>query len=386
MVNDFDQHHDLHLHLKTLRECSPARATQLDEAFSATVLFYGLNPNRRELRHLESLDDYLSVVGTANAFQKMRYWELDQPTDDPLIGKVWLPIHSEILRATEQLFLREGRRVQTIIDRVERAVHGALLPSDRLGYSPGTEQEQSVIAYIKWVKTFPSRREAFASAVQQKFSVGDDYANHMVLTAYRTLAELNDAAVSFFVSRSAVLPSQPREPTPPVDWLDSPQEHHGTVRTPGGTLLGFVDRSVDGVWNITPAVDGPVRVAALARSQTDARCYLAQLLSVPTNAIIDGSASELRLVGEEFNLFEINYQRIDDAGVGAEETDAWTHKLTVWDSQHGISEGQTVRFEVIGNETRVLMNVLEGSVVKVEGPEIFVLGIDSLEPRRELDI
>ena len=381
--NDFEHRHDLHKHLKTLQQCRPDYATQLGEAFDATVMFYELNTNHRDLLHLQSLDKYLSVVGTDKAFEYMRYWELDQPTDDPLIGKIWLPIHSEILRATEQLFYKDDHKVRTISDRVERAVHEALFPTEPLAYSPGTEQEKSVKAYIKWVTAFPSRREAFADAVRQEFSVGDAYANQMVRAACQTLTGSDDAAVSFFVSRSQVLPHQPREPTPLVDWLGQRKELHGEVKTPGSTTLGFIDRAVDGAWHVTPAIGWGFRISALLQSQTDARCYLAQLLSMPAHATIDGITKPIRLVGEKVNPFEPNYRRIYAAVSETEERDDWTRKLTLWDDQHGIREGQTVKFELTESDPQIFMKTLECNIIKVEGPEIYVSEIDKIESQRD---
>ena len=74
---DFKEDHNLHTHLKTLRLCDTSTAEYLDLAFDAAVQFYGLNTNRGELKHLRSLHTYLSLTGTAAAFDKMRYWELD---------------------------------------------------------------------------------------------------------------------------------------------------------------------------------------------------------------------------------------------------------------------------------------------------------------------
>ena len=62
---EFTDHHNLHTHFRTLRHCDPDVAEYLDEAFHAATQFYGLNTNVAELKHLESLDAYLPMVGTS---------------------------------------------------------------------------------------------------------------------------------------------------------------------------------------------------------------------------------------------------------------------------------------------------------------------------------
>ena len=54
-----------------------------------------------------------------------------------LIGRIWLPIHLEILRALREVYLSGGERSpETVIERVERTVHQAMWPMHDLAYSP----------------------------------------------------------------------------------------------------------------------------------------------------------------------------------------------------------------------------------------------------------
>ena len=122
--------------------------TVLERTFDDTTAFYGLNPNHPDLGHVRSLDAYLGAVGTADAFEKMRYWELNPDQDEPLFGKIWPTIHREILLAISQLYASNHSESETIAGRVERMVHNALLPTEKLVYSPGSNHEATVNATL----------------------------------------------------------------------------------------------------------------------------------------------------------------------------------------------------------------------------------------------
>ncbi len=136
---EFEKVHDLRDLLEVLRECSQGDAEFLVEYFDAAVRFYGPNTNQKGLTHLKSLHRYLSQVGTEDAFQRIRYWELTPSLSEPLIGQIWLPIHTEIMYGLWELCRRAQEKPKwTIKHRVEAAAREALWPIGRLAYGPGT--------------------------------------------------------------------------------------------------------------------------------------------------------------------------------------------------------------------------------------------------------
>lgn len=218
----------------------------------------------------------------------MRYWEIDQSPDD-LIGRIWLPLHLEVLRALRGAYLYGDRRTpETIIDRVERTVHRALWSNADLAYVPGSAKETDVSEYIAWLRTHGNFREALGEALRSRFSIGNQFMNKAVAQAYETLRKSQDPAVLYLTTRLDVLPLQPRDFIPEVEWLGAEKERNGMVKTPSGHCLGFIERSADGLWHITPSRDGPVGIAARATTQTDARSYLAQLLTGPATITANG--------------------------------------------------------------------------------------------------
>ncbi len=373
------KHHDLRKHLETLRHCDTDTAAYLEHAFNAATSFYNLNANRPELKHLQSLGSYFSEVGTARAFETMRYWEIDQSPDD-LIGQIWLPLHLEILRALRGVYLYEDeKRRHTVVDRVERAVREAMWSDADLAYVPGSAKEVNVSEYIAWLRTHATFRRALGEAIRSGFSIGNQFMNKTVAQAYEILRQSKDPAVLYLTTRLDVLPPQPRDFIPEVEWLGPVKERSGMVKTPSGHNLGFIDRSADGLWHITPSRDGPVSVAARAKSQTDARCYLAQLLTGPATLTAAGIGKTARLVGEGREKIQLNYEW-ERAGRASEiRTISWSHKLEFWDTDHEIQVGQAIRVEVKDDDGDNVVYVLEGDVTDVDAHVVCVVGHDYLD-------
>ena len=205
---EFDKHHDLHKHLRQLRKFDPSAVAFLERVFDDTTTFYGLNPNHSDLGHIRSLNDYLATVGTAKAFDRMRYWELNPEREEPLFRKIWPTIHREILLAISKLYVSNPSEGETITGRVEQMVHDALFPTEQLGYSPGSDHEATVRRYIDWILSHASRQEALTQAFQLDFAIGDKFMNKMVSQAYQSLTQSPDPATRFLISRIDVLPTQ----------------------------------------------------------------------------------------------------------------------------------------------------------------------------------
>ncbi len=135
-----------------------------------------------------------------------------------------------------------------------------------------------------------------ADAVQKGFNIGDDFMSDVAKNAHTDLLNSSDPAVKYFANTLDVLPKQPRDVSPPVDWLGLEMERFGSVKTPAGTHLGCIERGFDGLWCITPSQEGLVGVSAKAKTQTDARCYLAILLTSLARVTVEDKDRSIRLV------------------------------------------------------------------------------------------
>ena len=371
--------HDLAQRYRELLQYDSTSALFLERAFQAAVRHYRYNPNAADTQHLKSLDMYLRLSGSTQAFQGMRYWELTQSLDEILLRRIHLSMHIELLQGLREVLSAPNGAMETAEGRVERAVEDAMWPAIDLAYSSGTPKEHSVRSYIEWIQGFKTRSEALTVAVQKGFAIGDDFMEHVARKAYRSLLESVDPAVRYFASTLDVLPRQPRDVVPCVEWLDPKQERRGLVRTPAGTVLGLIERDLDGLWYITPLRQGLVRVSAKTTSQTNARSYLGTLLTRPARSTVEGEDRNLRIVGSDHHLYERNHNEISRRLGRAGDDKTWTHKITLWDGSHGIEVNNAVRTEVKIAETEGVVAVLEGTVTEVAEHEVYVSGNDTLE-------
>ena len=245
--------HDLRDRYLEMAQYDAASARFLETAFETAVRHYRFNPNARYLKHLKSLETYLQITGSDPAFNDIRYWEKTQSLNEILLRQVSLSLHIELLHGLSAVLLGSDRPTMTVADRVERAVENAMLPPGSLSYGPGTPKEHSVHSYVDWRRGFSSWRKALANAVQGRFQIGDDFIEDVARNAYGHLLNSSDPAVRYFASTLDVLPTQPRDLIPPVEWLGSERERFGSVKTPAGTHLGFIERGLDRLWYITPS-------------------------------------------------------------------------------------------------------------------------------------
>ena len=364
--------HNLNHRYQELQRHDPGSARFLEEIFAAAVQHYRYNPNTANMTHLKTLERYLEVAGSARAFQDIRYWELTQSLDEMVLRRIYLSIHIELLHGLSDILLAPNRQVETVKNRVERAVKSAMWRTKDMGYSSGTPKEQSVKSYMQWRRGFSTWSDALAAAVQEDFNIGDDFMANTARNAYRTLFEAVDPAVRYFVNTMDVLPRQPRDMIPCVDWRDPERERIGSVSTPAGTMLGLIERGLDALWYITPLEEGVV--SAKARSQTDARCYLANLLTKPARINVGGEERSLRIVREEGDFFQRNYDEITWPNEQTGDGKTWTHKVTLWDKDHGIEVNERVRVEVRLEEMEGVVEILEGTVTEVAVHEVYVSG------------
>ena len=368
------KNHDLPSRLYELRQHEPESAKFLEKAFEDAVRNYRYNANATHMKHLKSLDTYLEATGSDDSFQDIRYWELNQSTNETILRMIYVTLHMELLHAMSEILLAPERPKDTVSTRVERAVRDAMFSSRELIYSPGSEKERSVESYIAWLKGFKGFREALTAAFKVGVATSDDFMAGILGKAHRTLIESTDPAVRYFAETLTVLPKQQRDAIPDVEWLGSEPFRSGMVSTPGGDVLGFIDRRSDGMWAITPSRNGPVATSAIAESQTAARCYLAELLTRTAMVIIGNEQRQLRIVGKEYDLFKKNHgqlERWQDGMGGAEEP---TLQVTLWDETHGLSVGNAVRLETPSSTSKGIVSILEGTVARVQGHQVYVQG------------
>lgn len=367
----YEKNHNLRPNFQKLMACNSCAAKFLEAAFDDAVRFYGFKRNSKGFTHLKSIEAYFSVTGNKKAFDRMRYWEIEQPPEE-VIGKVSLLIHGELLRALRQLF-GCGMDRRTVSQRVEGIVFEALV-NDRwaeLGHPPGSPKEAEVESYLEWLKGFSFRSEALADAKRRNFDIGNATANSVLVSAYQSLSQVNDPGVRYYLSTLDTLPRQQRDYIPEVEWLGPAAFQRGLVKSPAGSPLGYIERRTDGLWNIIPEVDGLVRVHTTAETQTDARAWLADLLSHPVTVAVAGTRRSLRLVGEAERLLMKPW-----VGLGDDTTppESRTWELEFWDEGHGLELGNEITIEFQENPEEPVIQALKGTVSAVDRWKVSVNG------------
>ena len=238
----------------------------------------------------------------------------------------------------------------------------------------GSEKERSVRSYLEWLNGFDCCGKALAEAVRNGVPEGDGLMLEVTSKAFQELAQSTDPAVRYFAETLTVLPRQQRDAIPYVEWLGPTTHQMGIVSTPGGDELGDIRRRPDGLWNITPSRDGPVTVTAIAESQTDARCYLADLLTRPARLIVENDERDLRIVGEGLGIFEAAYYLDSNQWEATSGNEQHISQVTFWDDAHSIKVGDVVRLEVQSSKYPRTMDVLEGAVRDVKEHKVFIDG------------
>ncbi len=368
--------HDLPSRLNELGQYQPESAKFLEDAFGEAVRHYRYNANAAHMKHLKSLKAYFEATGSDKDFQDIRYWEQTQSTDEIIVRQIYLTLHMELLHALKEILLAPERLKDTVSTRVERAVRDAMFSNRELSYAPGSDKESSVESYIDWMRGFVNLREAMSEAVRDGVASGDAFLLAVLKEAYQELITSTDPAVRYFAETLTVLSKLPRDAIPCIKWLGPEKYQAGLVSTPGGDSLGFIDRRPDRLWNITPIRNGAVMVTAIAESQTDARCHLADLLTRNARVIVGHEEKQLRIVGEEHYLFKKDFDQSTRWWEDMADAEKPTFQVTFWDNTHGITSGDMVRLETQSKSSPRVIDTLEGTVVDVNDHEIFVQGIE----------
>ena len=382
-----DRIHALNRLYRDLRTHDNVAADFLAGSFDDAVRFFGYNVNAKGFGHFRSLDDYLSKVGTENAFKALRYWAIgESPKGENPIPYISPPIHRELLRAVWCLFFPNRR--ETVSGRVERIVTHAMFNGRHIVYgSDDTSTEQSVRRYREWLfNEHATCCSALEEAVEQRFVVKDDeFANQTVRDAYKDLQQSKDPAVQYYLTTLSYLPegSQWRNPAavPEIEWFNQDQTS-GMVATPASTPLGFVEKLADDGWGITPSEDGLVRVTEIARALRDAKAYLVNRLTREVSVTVNGESKQLRMVGDRD--FFPKPAWTGDPGTSM-DTALNTYDLELWDSNHGLLPGEKVSMELQSEAGRKFVSVLEGTVTTVTEQKVSIKGTDMFRSRETVD-
>ena len=368
--------HSLDRLYRDLRDCDEASADYLGKAFEDAVRFFGYNVNVERFEHFRSLEDYLVKVGTKDAFQDLRYWAIEEPSKEDPIPRICPLVHRELLCALRCLFLPNRR--ETASDRVERKVAQAMSRGGYIAYvADDTQKKQSVQWYKNWLcNTHTSSRLALKEAVDKGFSITDDeFVIEMLRDAYNELRQSEDPAVQYYIRTLEYLPkgSQRRNPgaIPEIEWHQEDQS--GSVVTPAGTCLGFIEKYADGAWGIEPLGGSAY---ATAWSIADAKHYLVNGLTRQVTVTVSGEPKQLRAVTGQDSFHPSNPSWTPDIEDPA-------YEVEFWDANHGLRPGEEVSMELQSDAVQRLVSVLEGTVTKVEEQKVSVTGTDCADVKKD---
>ncbi len=377
---EFEETHALLKLFRRLEAVDRDTGTFLTVAFRDAVEFYGYNVNADGFNQFRSLEDYLARVGGQKAFELYRYWTLDNLSETGQdIPPISLPVHRELLQAIALLVGPEMRR--TVSQRVDQAIFHAMSDTGHMWYTDtDTKKQAQVRNYLSWFQAQKAPyRFVLKDVVRRKFRVGEDeYTGRVLKKAYERLRQSEDPATRYFINRLEYLPKNSQKPIagfyPNVEWFND-KETRGMVVTPGGSLLGFVERYADGGWGIEPAETGLARVTDVAETFADAKSYLVDRLTRRIDVKFGNVVREMRIVSD--SDFIVPAQRGDDWTDTANVTESY--ELEFWDDQHGLQSGAPIMARLRHKEHPSLVSVLEGNVCSVDGAKVWVSGSELLD-------
>ena len=248
---DIVKDHHLGKRFRELKEHDSASAEFLEDVFVAARSHYGIDHESKGMKHFRRLETYLKTTASDDAFNNdkgIRYWELYPTLENALLRQVHLSIHMELLYGLHEILIEPDRDKETVEARVERAVETAMFPNGGMSYSLAMAGESTAKMYREWLNQFCTLREALADAVKGDFNLGNELAATTARSAYETLSDAKDPAVSHFARTLDILPPQPRDVIPDVEWLDGNRRQRGRVSTPSGVDLGFIEQGPHGLW------------------------------------------------------------------------------------------------------------------------------------------
>lgn len=354
------------------KACEVKSADFLAKAFDDAVRFFGYDANAKRFHHLRSLDRYLSKTGTEKAFNVLRYWAIEPPSNgETPIPYIEPPIHRELLCALSCLC--ETNRRETVSDRVERKVAKAMLPRKlilvRAGESENTARNPSDIWYENWIFSGHDTWDSvIKEAILKNFDVkeNDESVRRRLSEAYQALKESNDPAVRYFIRTLTYLPegSQKSIPDaiPEIKWSNADKTEHtvGMVVTPADTLLGAIEKIHDEAWEITPYEDGWTEVTDIAESETDAANYLVNRRTMEITVTVHGESRKLRIIDSRNFTLIVKYF---DPAPRSENSNRY--RMEFWDRNHRLNTGDKASIELTWGIHDEYTDVIEATVTAV---------------------
>ena len=350
-------------------KCDQRSANYLAKAFGDAVEFFGYNLN--VVGHFRSLDDYLAKVGTEGAFEEFRYWAIGETRIvESAIANISPPVHRELLRALWCLFLPRVR--ETVSQRVEREVAEAMFRRIHLyDGSDDERKEYSVRQYKNWLfKEHHTCCSALEEAVKQGFTIkeGDEFVSQTLREAYNDLRQSKDPAVQYYIGKLSYLPKgsqwQNPEANPRMTWSNEAKTA-GLVETPAGTCLGFIEKYADGGWGIEPMEESLAQ--DIAECAADARHYLVNRLTKQVTVTVEGKPRQMRIVSEH------DFFLPRDPGWTSDIENAY--EVEFWDANHGLHPDEQISIELLSEEDRRSVFILEGTVTVVSEQKVSITGM-----------
>ena len=326
----------------------------LRAAFDQAVDYYNFNPNAH--RWFRSLDDYFSETGGENAYEQYRYWILSRSSYPPVLQKFSLPIHIEIMHAVQELLAGRKRHVY---DRVENTVKHNVREAYNT-VAPLFQHQGRYGPIRELVKRHRSYRLAFAEIAATDFHTDDEFTDLVFARADQILKGYTDTAIRHLTATSLIQPSPPRGiPTPPFTEL-----HGGAaaeVHSPGGTLLGLVERRQGGLWAVEFWHGArPTREPFLVKQRIDG-----------LRSLVQHSTVEALCGLHEEQLVERRVIASIDEPID-EGSDDGPYRLETWDGNHGWQGGDEIVARIpLGDRTD---QVLQGMVVDADSHSVVVRG------------
>ena len=359
--------HSLGQFYKQLSELDKTTADQLADAFDDAVQFFGYNPNSNGFGHLRSLQTYLSLTGSDDAFQGLRYWAIGEP-EHRAMQTLFLVLHRELLYFLTRLFWTAPETVST---RVERRISDALYNNRHISGGEGdTETETSVRLYQAWLRSHDSGRHVIRDIKRSAFDVGDEFANRIVREAYDGLSASEDDAVQYFLLTLEYLPkgSQPRptDATPVVQF--NANETQGFFTTPSGSDLGWLEKRHDNSWLVQPWIHSDSAPPAIVQSLADAKSYVVNSLTRMLRVHVNNEIRDSRIV-TRFDFFISRFTRDWDNILVGKRPD---YEFEFWDDEHGLVVGDEVKARMEPNT----QSAIEGLVIEVKGCKVVVEGTE----------
>ena len=249
-----------HQLVKIYRGLSGSDRELLDKAFKDAVSFYGFQVDRDDLMHMSDFDAYLAKTGDKNLFLDFRYWPLQGESGlfesrirlpDPTINREMVRFISDVIRGDGKV--GAGVFVSKLVDiEIQKSFHQKGYVdngnSRRLNKEREALDEDNRILW-QWANKHGSLLLALKYACEHDFDVLNDWGNTVLISVCDSLKESDDyrikPALDYALSTFGAKSSDCEAISSACVSQDG---RFGTVKTPGGSLLGEIIERDDGLW------------------------------------------------------------------------------------------------------------------------------------------